>query len=67
MTCAECKHGTITMHSSMDKCSHPSNVLGFHPYAVRHDATLCGPPGAWFEAKPAPDTVYKAAALGVKT
>ena len=59
-TCADCKHGTITLHSSKDRCAHPDNK-GHHPYALRHDATLCGPEAKWHEDKPAREAVYKAA------
>lgn len=60
-TCAECKWGHIRVHSNEDKCSNASNVLGFHPYALRHDEALCGGAGAWFVAKAAPDVDYSAA------
>lgn len=59
--CAECSFGTITLHSSDDKCSHANNTAGMHPYALRHDETLCGTAGAWFVVKPAPSAIYSAA------
>lgn len=64
--CANCKYGTVTLHSFGDRCTSASNTQGFPPYALRHDETLCGASGAWFEAKAAPDDVYKAVdALGI--
>lgn len=59
-TCAQCKHGVITMHSSEDRCLSANNTKGHPPYALRHDESLCGAPGAWFEQRPAPSTEYKA-------
>lgn len=61
MTCAECKHGSMGVHSGADKCLHPNNTNGFHPYALRHDETLCGAAGAWSVLKPAPGSDYSAA------
>lgn len=61
-SCSSCEHGTITQHSSGDRCEHENNTGGHHPYALRHDATLCGATATWFEKRPAPATVYKAAA-----
>lgn len=60
-TCAECAHGTITEHSAKDKCSHALNVNGYPPYALRHDATLCGEKALWFSPKAQRSAVYKAA------
>jgi hypothetical protein len=59
--CTSCKYGHITLHSRQDKCSHPDNVKGYHPYALRHDATLCGEAATWHEDKPAREATYKAA------
>jgi len=59
--CAACKWGRITEHSNSDRCGHANNVEGFHPYALRNDTALCGPEAAWFEARPAPSGLYRAA------
>lgn len=60
-TCAQCRHGTITAHSAGDKCSSPSNAGGYHPYALRHDETLCGAAGAWYAPAAEKSVVYRAA------
>lgn len=59
-TCAECAHGLITEHSSKDKCAHANNVGGHHPFALRHDETLCGTKAVWFSAPSAKSAIYKA-------
>ena len=59
-TCADCKYGTITIHSTKDRCAHKNNTSNFHPYALRHDQALCGDSGAWFKAKAEEDAVYRA-------
>lgn len=59
-TCAECKHGTITEHSSRDKCAHQNNTQGYPPYALRHDETLCGSEAAWFEIRQVLNVTYRA-------
>lgn len=59
-TCAECQHGTITPHSSGDRCASEQNTQAFPPYALRHDEALCGSIAAWFEKKGDPGAEYKA-------
>lgn len=59
-TCAECAWGTITEHSSGDRCAAPLNTQGYHPYVLRHDETLCGSGARWSVQRDTPSAVYKA-------